>query len=126
MEALEQLDLVCLPLDGRAYDATGSGTVSDAIAALKPLIVIRNRTMDAIFDRYGTIGWLADNRDNLFELVRTLDPIEFARRHSSWVDNLKVIRKARTPEALAKSYAVAISCTGERQPDTIPKTTRQQ
>jgi hypothetical protein len=109
--ALEQLDLVCLPLHGRAYDSIGSGTVSDAIAALKPLIVLRNRTMEAIFARYGAIGWLAHNKDDLFELVRTLDPIEFARRHSSWIDNLKVIREARAPEALAKSYAVASSCT---------------
>ena len=73
------------------------------------MIVFRNRTMEAIFARYGAIGWLVDNRDDLFALVRTFDPTEFARQRSIWIDNLKAIRKARSPEALAKSYAAAVS-----------------
>ena len=113
LAALEGVDLVCLPLPGHVYDFTGSGTVSDAIAALKPLIVFRNRTMEAIFARYGPIGWLADDRDDLFRLVGELDPIEFARRHSSWVNNLKALREARRPELLAKSYAASTEMTDQ-------------
>jgi hypothetical protein len=112
LAALEEVDLVCLPLHSRAYDFTGSGTVSDAIAALKPLIVIRNRTIEAVFDHYGPIGWLVDGRDDLFELVRTLDPAEFGRQRSIWVGNLRAIREARRPEKLAESYATSISVTG--------------
>jgi hypothetical protein len=111
LAALEEVDLVCLPLHSRAYDFTGSGTVSDAIAALKPMIVIRNRTIDAVFDHYGPIGWLADGNDDLFELVRTLDPTEFGRQRSSWIGNLRAIREARRPETLAASYAASISMT---------------
>jgi len=111
LAALEEVDLVCLPLHSRAYDFTGSGTVSDAIAALKPLLVIRNRTIEALFDHYGPIGWLADGRDDLFELVRTLDPTEFGRQRSSWIGNLRAIREARRPEMLAESYAASISMT---------------
>jgi len=111
LAALEEVDLVCLPLHSRAYDFTGSGTVSDAIAALKPLLVIRNRTIEALFDHYGPIGWLADGRDDLFELVRTLDPTEFGRQRSSWIGNLRAIREARRPETLAASYAASISMT---------------
>ena len=113
LAALEGVDLVCLPLPGHVYNFTGSGTVSDAIAALKPLIVFRNRTMKAIFARYGPIGWLADDRDDLFRLVGELDPIEFARRHSSWVNNLKALREARRPELLAKSYAASTEMTDQ-------------
>jgi hypothetical protein len=108
LSALEGVDIVCLPFPGHVYDFTGSGTVSDAIAALKPLILFRNRTMEAIFVRYGSIGWLAEDRDDLFRLVGELDPIEFARSHSSWIDNLRAIREARNPEVLAKSYAASI------------------
>ena len=111
LAALGEVDLVCLPLHSRAYDFTGSGTVSDAIAALKPLLVIRNRTIEALFDHYGPIGWLADGRDDLFELVRTLDPTEFGRQRSSWIGNLRAIREARRPETLAKSYAASIGMT---------------
>jgi hypothetical protein len=111
LAALEEVDLVCLPLHSRAYDFTGSGTVSDAIAALKPMIVMRNRTIEAVFDHYGPIGWLADGGDDLFELVRTLDPAEFRRQRSRWIGNLRAIREARRPETLAKSYAASISMT---------------
>jgi hypothetical protein len=104
-------------LPGHVYDFTGSGTVSDAIAALKPLILLRNRTMEAIFARYGPIGWLADDRDDLFRLVGTLDPIEFGRSRSNWVNNLRAIREARRPELLAKSYAATIKMADESRQD---------
>jgi Glycosyl transferases group 1 len=117
LAALQAVDLVCLPLPGHVYDFTGSGTVSDALAALKPLIVFRNRTMEAIFARYGPIGWLADNRDDLFRLVGALDPIEFARSRSNWVNNLRAIREARRPELLARSYAASIKMADESRHD---------
>jgi hypothetical protein len=113
LAALEEVDLVCLPLPGRAYDFTGSGTVSDAIAALRPLIVLRNRTIEAMFARYGAIGWLAEDRDDLLRLVGTLDRAELARRHSGWIHNLKAIREARRPERLAESYAASIDMTAK-------------
>jgi hypothetical protein len=111
LAALEEVDVVCLPLPRHVYDFTGSGTVSDAIAALKPLIVFRNRTMEAMFARYGPIGWLAEDKEDLIRLVDSLDHIEFARRHSTWVNNLKAIREARRPEVLAKPYAASIDVT---------------
>src|SRR5439155_23274529 len=49
LAALDEVDLVCLPLHSRSYDFTGSGTVSDAIAALKPLSVLRDRTIESLF-----------------------------------------------------------------------------
>jgi hypothetical protein len=69
--------------------------------------------MEAIFARYGPIGWLAQDRDDLFRLVGALDPVEFARRHSSWIDNLRAIREARRPEVLAKSYVSSIKMIDE-------------
>ncbi|MBV8133125.1 MAG: hypothetical protein JO282_11540 [Alphaproteobacteria bacterium] len=117
LAALEEIDLVCLPLPGHVYDFTGSGTVSDAIAALRPLIVFRNRTIEAMSARYGPIGWLVEGRDDLIRLVGGLDPVDFARRHSCWVNNLRAIREARRPELLAKSYAASIRMTDESRHD---------
>jgi len=108
LAALQDVDIVCLPLHSRSYDFTGSGTVSDAIAALKPLIVIRNRTIEAVFDHYGPIGWIADGKADLFEMVRTLDATEFGRERPGWIANLRAIREARRPEAVAQSYAGSI------------------
>jgi hypothetical protein len=53
----------------------------------------------------------SDNNDTLVELVRTLDRIGFARQHAGWVHNLKTIREARSPQALARTYAAAIART---------------
>jgi hypothetical protein len=117
LAALEEVDVVCLPLPGHVYDFTGSGTVSDAIAALKPLIVFRNRTMEAIFARYGSIGWLVKDREDLLRLVGALDHAEFSRMRSTWVNNLKAIREARRPELLAKSYAASINMNDESRHD---------
>jgi hypothetical protein len=73
--------------------------------------------MEAIFARYGPIGWLADDRDNLFRLVGALDPVMFSRSCSSWVDSLRAIREARRPESLAQSYAAAIKRSEESRHD---------
>jgi hypothetical protein len=108
LAALQEVDLVCLPLHSRSYDFTGSGTVSDAIAALKPLIVIRNRTMEALFDHYGPIGWIAESKADLFEMIDSLDPAEFGRQRAGWIENLRAIREARRPETIAQSYAGSI------------------
>jgi hypothetical protein len=108
LKALAEVALVCLPFHSRAYDFTGSGTVSDAIAVLRPLIAIRNRTLEAIFGRYGPIGCLADNKETLGEVIRALDRTALARQYSGWVENLQVMREARSPDALAKSYAASM------------------
>lgn len=109
VDAVRAIDLVCLPLHSRAYDFTASGTLADAISALKPLIAFRNRTLDAIVERYGAIGWLVDSETELFYLVSTLDQRNFAEARPQWVENLRNIRAARRPEALAPGYAAHVS-----------------
>ena len=111
LAALEEVDLVCLPLHSRAYDFTGSGTVSDAIASLKPIIVIRNRTMKPFSIIMAQSVGSPTAEMIFFELVRTLDPNEFSRQRSRWLEESETIREARRPETLAESYAASISMT---------------
>lgn len=111
LAATRDIDLVCLPLHGRAYDFTASGTVADAVAALKPLLALRNRTLDAMVTRYGPIGWLVDNEAELFYLVQTLDQAAFKALLPTWVENLRKMREARRPEAIALSYAQLVRDT---------------
>jgi hypothetical protein len=105
LQAVREIDLVCLPLHSRAYDFTASGTVADAVSALKPLIAFRNRTLDAIVARYGPIGWLVDSEAELFYAIQTLDRAAFLAYRPEWVANLRRMREARRPEALAPVYA---------------------
>src|ERR1700743_2986571 len=82
--AVRPIDLVCLPLHGRAYDFTASGTFADAVSALKPLVAFRNRTFDAIVAKYGPVGWLVESEAELFYLVSTLDRDAFMRARPQW------------------------------------------
>ena len=108
LEAVRAIDLVCLPLHGRAYDFTASGTVADAVSALKPLIAFRSRTLDAIVQRYGPIGWLVDSEAELQQIVATLDRRAFIAARPLWVENLRKMREARRPERLAAGYAALL------------------
>jgi hypothetical protein len=109
LDAVRAIDLVCLPLHSRAYDFTASGTFADAVSALKPLIAFRNRTFDAIVAKYGPIGWLVESEAELFYLVDTLDRAAFQAARPEWVTNLRAIREARRPEALAAGYAALVA-----------------
>ncbi|HTJ62555.1 MAG TPA: hypothetical protein VL899_01990 [Alphaproteobacteria bacterium] len=109
VDAVKAIDLVCLPMHSRAYDFTASGTLADAVSALKPLVAFRNRTFDAIVSRYGPIGWLVESEAELFYLIQTLDRRTFADARSEWVENLRKIRDARRPEALAAGYATLLA-----------------
>lgn len=104
LDLTRHIDLVCLPMHSRAYDFTASGTVADAVAALKPIIGFRNRTLDAIVARYGAIGWLVESEAELFYLVQTLDLEAFRASRQLWVANLRALREARRPSILAAQY----------------------
>ena len=85
-----------------------SGTVADAVSALKPLIAFKNRTLDAIVAKYGPIGWLVESEAELFYLVATLDRQALAAARPEWMANLRKIREGRRPEALAAGYAALV------------------
>jgi hypothetical protein len=107
--AVQAADLICLPLHSRAYDFTASGTVSDAVAALKPLLAFRTRTLDAIAAKYGPIGWLVDSEAEMLYLLQTLDVKKFKTSRTEWVENLRTIREARRPENVASVYSRIIN-----------------
>ena len=104
LRLLSEVDFVCLPLHARTYDFTASGTVSDAIAALKPLLALRNRALDKMVERYGPIGYLVDSHEKLCRLVQSLDRAAVVEQRPVWLQNLMRLRQARRPSSLAQSY----------------------
>jgi len=107
VEAMRQIDAVCLPLSS-GYDYVASGSVIDAIAGLKPLFCLRNRSVDGIFSKYGPIGYLAEKADELVDFVLHRAAEENRLRREEWVGNLKKARDARTPAALAPAYGGSV------------------
>jgi hypothetical protein len=109
LDLLAGVDVVCLPLHSRAYEFTASGTVSDAIAGLKPLIALRNRTLDALVSRYGEIGYLVDSKEALFSLFDNFNRDAFAAAQPAWIENLRKIRSERAPQVVGEYYAMTIT-----------------
>lgn len=110
---LKAIDAVCLPLSS-AYDFVASGSVTDAIAALKPVFCVRNRSLAAIFAKYGPIGYLAQDIDDLTAYVRQASQESIFAHMPEWVANLTRIRAARTPQALAPAYARGVNAPSIR------------
>ncbi|HSD39602.1 MAG TPA: hypothetical protein VLC92_19005 [Rhodocyclaceae bacterium] len=97
--ALADMDFVCLPLSSVEYAFIASGSVTDAIAAAKPLLALRTRTLEGIFERYGPVGFLASTPEELIDYVRNHG--QYMRDNRAlWVANMKKVRAARSPEAL--------------------------
>ncbi len=111
LAALAACDVICLPLPPRSYEYVASGSVIDAIAGLKPLFSIRNRSFDAIGAKYGPIGHFAENADALGEVIGGLTRGGIAGERAAWMENLARLRAARRPEALAPAYAEAVART---------------
>ena len=111
LRALADVDLVCLPLSSRAYDFVASGCVSDAIAGLKPLVALRTRSLAAIWDRYGPIGHLANDNDELRTFIGTFSNHDFVQCYPRWVTNLTKLRSARLPTMLASDYRASVPAT---------------
>jgi len=108
LRALSGVDVVCLPLAGRAYDFIASGSVSDAIAGLKPLVALQTRTLAAIWEKYGPIGYLARSEEELDAYVGAMSKSGLQQDRQTWAKNLAKLRDARLPSSLAKSYRALI------------------
>jgi glycosyltransferase involved in cell wall biosynthesis len=108
LNALADVDVVCLPLAGRAYDFIASGSVSDAIAGLKPLVALHTRTLAAIWERYGPIGYLAQSEEELDAYVGAMSKRALQPDRQIWAKNLSRLRYARLPASLAEGYRALI------------------
>ncbi|MDX2222403.1 MAG: hypothetical protein SFV21_06630 [Rhodospirillaceae bacterium] len=109
MDLLCTADLVCLPYHSAAYNFTASGTMCDAIAALRPVIAIRSRTMSAVFDRYGPFGILVDSIDEMLAVVESIDRPQIEAQRAAWQSSLERMRAARTPVNAARRAAAEVS-----------------
>lgn len=105
---LAAMDFICLPL-GAQYRYVASGSVIDAVAALKPLLAARTGTLDALAARYGALGVAASNRAELGAVLA--DPARLLRGWDGWVENLTELRACRAPERLAAGYRAMVDET---------------
>jgi hypothetical protein len=101
---LRPLHFIVLPHEAATYALTASGVILDAIAWQKPIIARRIPIFETMFKRYGDIGYLFSDEDDLRNIVARIITAADALRYQRQIINLQTVRKERTPESLAAPY----------------------
>ncbi|NVH52661.1 hypothetical protein HU985_17305 [Photobacterium damselae subsp. damselae] len=55
------------------YDFTPSGVFSDCIAFDKPIIALKTNMLDSYFNRYGRLGFLCDDLNEMADVINSMD-----------------------------------------------------
>jgi hypothetical protein len=101
---LGRLHYVCLLLRPDYYELSASGALMDAVIWLRPIIATRVPIVADLFDRFGDIGELCADLDEvriaIERLARSPDPLRYDRQ----VANLRRARTSRLPALQAPDY----------------------
>lgn len=98
------LHFVVLTHEAAPYTLAASGVLLDAITWQKPVIARRIPTFEALFEKYGDIGYLfSDDAELTGILEQILQTVDKSRYHRQ-VLKLQEVRKSRDPETLAATY----------------------
>lgn len=98
---LSQMHYVCLPYNPSHYSLSASGALLDAIANLKPIIALRNQTLDDLCKCYGSIGYLCCTPEDLPDVLREIGSSISGDEYMQQMENIEKIRRARSPVALS-------------------------
>jgi glycosyltransferase involved in cell wall biosynthesis len=104
--AIRSMDYVVVPYR-EVYGLIASGSLLDAVAAARPIIVPAMPLTRDLFNRYGDIGYIFSDGElpSLVEKLITLpDPARFRRQ----VENLAILAADRLPQALAKTFQTIV------------------
>ncbi len=80
------------------YDLRASATFVDALAFGKPGIYLRNRYVEYYFGRFGDIGYLCDDEESMFRVMKELSERFPRERYRQQVENIVVAREAFSPQ----------------------------
>jgi hypothetical protein len=104
IQRISRLHFVVLPYEIGSYTLTASGVLLDAIAWEKPVIARKIPIFEAMFEKYGDIGYLFGEDTELAEVVEKILKGPDRSRYRNQVLNLRNARKVRAPEMLAAAY----------------------
>jgi len=104
IRGVERLHFCLLPYQAAPYTLTASGIMLDAIAWEKPVIARKLPIFEAMFERYGDIGYLFSDGAELTDIIEHILLTGDKSRYHRQVMNLRCARKSRSPESLAATY----------------------
>jgi glycosyltransferase involved in cell wall biosynthesis len=92
VERLAGLHYVCMPYEAAHYRYSPSGVLADALALARPILAFDLPIFRDLFDRFGDIGHLCRDRDEMAELIRR----GLSDRHR-YRGQVEAMRRARAP-----------------------------
>ncbi|MAG75233.1 MAG: hypothetical protein CL811_00625, partial [Colwelliaceae bacterium] len=92
---LADIDIVCLPLP-KTTSYVSSGSIIDAFAASKPLIISQNQSVRAIEDKYGEYGFTYNQEDELIKFLNEFSVEELAKKAPIWQEHIAEIQRCRS------------------------------
>ena len=69
---ISKIDYALYFYSSNKYKLTASGAIFDAINARKPIIALENDYFIYLFKKYGTIGYLCKNIDEMAEVINNI------------------------------------------------------
>lgn len=92
---------VCLPYDPGHYRFSASGILLDAIRFNKPVIGLRTPTLARLEQRFGDIGYLCDDIDQMHACIASLGENFDPRRYQQQRENMHAVALSRTAQSQA-------------------------
>lgn len=108
IKLLAEIDIVCLPLP-KTTSYVSSGSIIDAFAASRPLIISTNQSVRSIQQKYGDYGFVYSNAEELHKFLRNLTLDTFKKSNQDWLKNIEKIKQNRSEKGIAKQLQQAIS-----------------
>lgn len=104
-QRLQALDYVVLLNQSDHYRYICSGAALDAVWAVKPILAVNSGTLSEMFHRFGDIGYLCRDYEELRERVRRICEDPQPETYSRHAGNLLAARRAFQPRAIAAELA---------------------
>jgi glycosyltransferase involved in cell wall biosynthesis len=104
LRGVTPLHFIVLPHEAASYNLTASGVLIDAIACGKPLISRKIALFESVFKKYGDIGYLFTDNEELKDVIERILQESDKAHYQRQIYHLQNARKARHPEALAEVY----------------------
>lgn len=104
---LSDIDMVCLPLP-KTTSYVSSGSIIDAFAASKPLIITNNQSVKAIEKKYGEYGFTYSKEDELVTFLSEFSVDKLIEKSTVWQQNISNIQQNRSEVGVAKQLKLSI------------------
>ncbi len=106
VERLAAMHYVCMPYGAGHYRYSPSGVLADALALARPIMAFDLPIFRDLFDRFGDIGHLCRNAEEMAELIRS--GLWNRVRYRDQVETMRAARAPRLADRLKDDLRMAL------------------